>query len=283
MLVDTHCHVHFRGYGTEKEDVIRRADEAGVLMLTVGTNLETSRDALACAETHEGVWASIGLHPNHTTPSPHHDEAELEHAPPSEGERFDATAFRELVNHPKCVAIGECGLDFYRMEGDATGEMKKQDEAVRAQFDLATQAGKPVIIHCRDAHTEQLALIREYVDAGKLARRGVIHCFTGTLEEAQAYIKLGFLISFTGIITFPPRKGEGDLSSLQRVVRELPLASILIETDSPYLTPVPFRGKRNEPGHVKFVAEKVSELKRVAFDDVARQTTENAKCLFGLK
>jgi TatD DNase family protein len=279
-MIDTHCHVHFRGYGAEAEEVIRRAKEAGVLMLNVGTNLATSREALACAESHDGVLASVGLHPNHATTAPHHDEEELEHAPPSEGETFDSPAFRELAKHPKCVAIGECGLDYYRMEGESAAEKQKQLAAVRAQFDLATEADKPVIIHCRDAHADQAALINEYVDAGKLSRRGVIHCFTGTLEEANAYIELGFLISFTGIITFPPRKTEGAVSPLQQVVKELPLESILIETDSPYLTPVPFRGKRNEPAHVKFVAEKIAELKGLSTDDVARATTENATRLF---
>ena len=284
VLVDTHCHVHFRGYGEESENVIRRAQEAGVLMITVGTNLLTSREALAAAERHEGVFATVGLHPNHATTSPHHDEEEQAIAPPAEGEAFDTMAFRTLVAHPKCVAIGECGLDYYRLEGDASEEKAKQLAAVHAQFDLATEADKPVVIHCRDAHSDQLAVIKEYVDAGKLSRRGVVHCFTATTEVARAYIALGFLISFTGIITFPPRRnpspyeGEG----LGEVVRDLPLESILIETDSPYLTPVPFRGKRNEPAYVRFVAEKVAQLKNLPFEEVARVTTENAVRLFGI-
>ncbi|TAK03698.1 TatD family deoxyribonuclease [Patescibacteria group bacterium] len=300
MLVDAHCHVHFRGYGEEKGDVVRRARDAGVKMITVGTNLATSREALAFAEGQDDVWATVGLHPNHTTASPHHDEEELASAPPTEGERFDADAFRVLASHPKCVAIGECGLDYYRLAGDASEAKARQTAAVRAQFDLATEAGKPVVIHCRDgstplttgAHADQLALIREYVADGKLSRRGVIHCFTGTLEEAQAYVAAGFLISFTGIITFPPKasylplgKGEHEgvaLSALQRVVQALPLESILVETDSPYLTPIPFRGKQNEPAHVRFVAEKIGQLKNLPFEEVARATTENAHHLFSL-
>lgn len=280
MLVDTHCHAHFRGYGEEKDDIVRRAREADVQMITIGTNLATSREAVAFAERHEGVFATVGLHPNHTTASPHHDEEELEQSPPLAGERFDLDAFRVLAAHPKCVAIGECGLDYYRLEGDTTEAKSRQAAAVRAQFDLASETDKPVVVHCRDAHDDQLAALREYVVAGKLVRRGVIHCFTGTLDEARAYVDVGFLISFTGIITFPPRKDEGAVSPLQRVVRELPLESILVETDSPYLTPVPFRGKRNEPAYVRFVAEMVAYLKGVSFDDVARVTSQNAARLF---
>lgn len=282
MLIDTHCHAHFRGYGADTEDVVRRAREAGVRMITVGTNLATSREALAFAKAHDGVWATAGLHPGHATASSHHDEEELAEPPSAYGERFDAQAFRELAVDPKCVAIGECGLDYCRLEGDATDAKERQDAALRAQFDLATETGKPVVIHCRDAHPEQLALIREHVGAGKLGRRGAIHCFTGTLEEARAYAELGFLISFTGIITFPPRKGEGAVSSLQQVVRELPLSSILVETDAPYLAPVPHRGKRNEPAFVRLVAEKVAELKGIPLEAVAMATTENARRLFSL-
>lgn len=282
MLVDTHCHAHFRGYGEGREPVARRALEAGVRMITVGTNLATSREALAFAEAHEGTWATVGLHPNHAVSSPYHDKDEQAEAPPADGERFDAEAFRALAAHPKCVAIGECGLDYYRLEGDAADAKARQDAALRAQFDLATEAGKPVVIHCRDAHADLTALIAAYVGQGRMARRGVIHCFTGTLAEARAYAELGFLLSFSGIITFPPRKGEGPLSALQLVVQALPLASILLETDAPYLAPVPFRGTQNEPALVRHVAEKVAQLKGATFEEVARETSRNAERAFGI-
>ncbi len=293
MLFDTHCHVHFHAYKDDMDEVIQRTRENGVFMITVGTQRDTSRNGLLVAEKYEGLWASVGLHPNHLTKQEFWDDDEL---PPEEqanglirtrAEVFDPGYYAELAKHPKCVAIGECGLDYYRIpEGVEVEEVKEvQEAAVRAQFDLATQANLPVIIHCRDAHDPQARIIKEYLDAGKLARRGVIHCFTGTREEAQRYIDMGFYVSFTGIITFPPRKGEGDedgLSPLQRVVRDLPLDRLLVETDAPYLTPIPYRGKRNEPWYVKFVAEKVAELKSVSVDEVEEQTTKNAKRLFNL-
>lgn len=291
MLIDTHCHVHFNAYKDDMNEVISRTLEKGVFMITVGTQKDTSRYGLEVASLHEGMWASVGLHPNHLTKQEFWDDDEL---PPEEqatgiiktrAEVFDLDVYRALAKHPKCIAIGECGFDYYRIpEGLDKEEVKRvQEHALRGQFDLATELDLPVLIHCRDAHDDQAALIEEYVRDGKLSRRGVIHCFTGTLEEAKRYIDLGFYISFTGIVTFPPRKGEADvngLSQLQYVVRDVPLERLLVETDAPYLTPLPFRGKRNEPWYVEFVAAKVAELKGVPFEKVAEQTTQNAKKLF---
>ncbi len=282
MLIDTHCHVHVNAFKDDMDEVIKRALASGVKMITVGTQRDTSASGLLVAEKYEGVWASVGLHPNHVCDPEFLDPNELEH--PVHGETFDPGYYRKLALHPKCVAIGECGLDYYRLPegGDHALMKRKQEEALRAHFDLATELGKPVIIHCRDAHAEQTKIIREYVEAGKLARRGVIHCFTGTLDEARAYIELGFYISFTGIITFPPRKDEGEVSPLQQTVKGISIDRILIETDAPYLTPIPFRGKRNEPAHVKFVAEKIAQLKGMTMEEVAKITTENAQQLFDL-
>ncbi len=293
MLIDTHCHIHFNAYKQDMDDVIKRTLAKGVFMITVGTQKDTSKNGLEVANRYEGLWASIGLHPNHLTPQEFWDDDEL---PPeaqvtpkikTRGERFDFAYYRELTQHPKCVAIGECGLDYYRIpESLDLNEVKRfQEEAVRLQFDLATEANLPVIIHCRDAHKEQADLIEEYVKAGKLGRRGVVHCFTATLEDAQRYIDLGFSISFTGILTFPPRKNEATaegLSPLQAVAKALPLEKILVETDAPYLTPLPFRGTRNEPWYVEYVARKIAELKGVSFEEIADATTRNTKELFGI-
>ncbi len=295
-MIDTHCHVHFNAYRDDMDDVILRTLQKGVFMITVGTQTTTSANGLKVAEKYDGVWATVGLHPNHLCEQEFVDEQEL-----GEGEKvkiktrcemFDHDYYLDLARHPKCVAIGECGLDYYRLPEhfDRNELIAKQKETVRQHFDLASEVGLPVVIHCRDgsptlttsAHTDQLQIIREFVEAGKLQRRGVVHCFTGTLEEANAYVELGFLISFTGVITFPPRKSDGPISPLQQVVRDLPLEHIMIETDSPYLTPVPNRGKRNEPWMVEYVAQKISELKKVSVEEVARVTTENAKRLFGI-
>jgi TatD DNase family protein len=309
-FIDTHCHVHFNAYKNDMDDVISRSISKGVHMITVGTQSTTSANGLKAAERFDGLYATVGLHPNHLCEQEFVDEMETEGTTviggPTAGrraadgtgmggevfsskiktrcERFDRDYYLGLARHPKCVAIGECGLDYYRLpeHHDRDEVIAAQKEAVRAHFDLATEAGLPVVIHCRDAHADQLAVIREYVAANKLPRRGVVHCFTGTLEEARAYVDLGFLISFTGVITFPARKSEGLISPLQTVARDLPLEHIMIETDAPYLTPVPHRGERNEPWMVEFVAAKIAELKGIPIEEVGRITSENAKRLFGI-
>lgn len=287
MLIDTHCHVHFRAYKDDMDEVVQRALASGVQMITVGTQKDTSAHGLSFAERYDGVWASIGLHPNHLCEQEFVDENELD--PDTVGatiktrcEQFDMAYYRLLVTHPKCVAIGECGLDYYRLPEnvDRAEVLKKQEETVRAHFDLATEAQKPVIIHCRDAHADQIRLIREYVGQGKLARRGVVHCFTGTLEEARGYISLGFKIGIGGILTFPARKGEDAVTPLQRVVQDIPLEHIVVETDAPYLTPLPHRGQRNDPAYVRFVAEKIAALRGISVEEVERVTTHTAKTLF---
>lgn len=281
-LIDSHCHVHFNAYKQDMDEVIKRTLERGVFMITVGTQKDTSRKGLEVAEHYDGMWATVGLHPNHTVEQEFWDDDELppeEQATPkikTRAESFDTDYYRELVKHPKCVGIGEFGLDYYRIpEGvDRDEVIRRQEETVRAQFDLATEANKPVVIHCRDAYPRQAEMIKEAIGEGKLARRGVIHCFTGTLEDARAFIDLGFFISFSGILTFA--------KELQAVAKELPLDRLLVETDAPYLTPAPDRGKRNEPWRVEYVAMKLAELKGVTFDEVAEQTVKNTKQIFGL-
>lgn len=278
MLIDTHCHVHFRAYDADRDDVIRRAREAEIKMITVGTDRGTSEAAVGLTETHEDIWATVGLHPNHLFLYPvDHDEESRAMV-----EVFDSARYRALAQNKKVVAIGECGLDYYRIPAslDATVVTAKQEEVLRAHLDLANELGLPVVVHCRDAHLDVHRILSEYIGRGKLARRGVIHCFTGSRAEAEAYLPLGFLISFTGIITFSPQKGATE--TLADVLRALPLDRIMIETDAPYLAPAPHRGKRNEPAHIRFVAEKIAEIKNVSFETVAAQTTENARQLFNI-
>ncbi|MBI1908285.1 TatD family hydrolase [Candidatus Uhrbacteria bacterium] len=290
-FIDTHCHVHFQAYKVDMDEVIRRSLDEGVFMITVGTQSTTSTNGVEVAERYDGVWTTIGLHPNHTCEQEFYDEDELPSEDKPAGkiktrcEEFDPEYYRKLAAHPKVVAIGECGLDFYRIPEhlDRQTVIETQERNVRRQFDLADECNLPVVIHCRDAHVEQQQIIRAYVKAGRLKCHGVVHCFTGTLEEAQGYVALGFLISFTGIMTFPPRKGEGDVSPLQKVARDLPLDRIMVETDAPYLTPVPFRGQRNDPRYVKHVAAKIAELRGISLEEVAEATFESAKQLFGLK
>jgi TatD DNase family protein len=285
MFVDSHCHVHFRAYQEEQDELIKKTLTSGVFMVTVGTDRETSKQAIDCAEKYEGVFATIGLHPEHTMDQTFVDEQE--HTEHHAAEVFDPVVYRSFALSKKCVAIGECGLDYYRFPEDVDQKKakEKQKKTVRAQFDLAHELDLPVVVHCRDAYADQLAINQEFIDAGKLARRGVIHCFTGGIEDARAFVAQGFFLGFTGVITFPPRKSDllvDGLSETHRIIKEIPLESILIETDSPYLAPVPFRGKRNEPGYVKFVAEKIAEIKQIPVSEVEKITTENAKRLFRL-
>ncbi|MEK7620489.1 MAG: TatD family hydrolase [Patescibacteria group bacterium] len=282
QLIDSHCHVHFNAYREDMDEVIRRTLEKGVFLITVGTQKDTSKHGLEVAERYDGMWATVGLHPNHTVEQEFWDNDELpaeEQVTPmikTRAEVFDMDYYRELTKHPKCVAIGEFGLDLYRIPETADRDevIQRQVETVKAQFDLATETNKPVVIHCRDAYPQQAEMIREATLAGKLARRGVIHCFTGTLEEARTFIELGFYISFSGILTFG--------KNLQEVARALPLEKLLVETDAPYLTPAPDRGKRNEPWRVEYVAMKLAELKGVTFEEVAQQTVKNTKHVFDL-
>jgi TatD DNase family protein len=288
-FIDTHAHVHFQAYKDDMDEVVKRTLAKGIGMVTIGTQSTTSKNGIALAERYEGVWCTIGLHPNHLHAQEFLDENEL---PPgaagvgvsadptkikTRAEKFDREYYAELVKHPKVVAIGEFGLDYYRVPPGFDIEQLKKDQAdaVRAQLRFATEFEKPVVIHCRDAHADQAALLKEEIDRGGLSERGVIHCFTGTAADAAVYKELDFFVAFGGIVTFG--------KNVMEAAREVPLDQIVIETDAPYLTPAPNRGKRNEPGSVEIVAEKIAELKGISVDEVAKVTTENARRLFGLQ
>ncbi|PIX61869.1 hydrolase TatD [Candidatus Uhrbacteria bacterium CG_4_9_14_0_2_um_filter_41_50] len=277
-LIDTHCHVNFQAYKDDAKDVIARSLEDEIAMITVGSQSDTSKTAIELAEKYDGVWAAIGLHPNHLYEQKFIDEQELKANAfvKTRSEKFDFAYYAGLAHHPKVVAIGENGLDYYRLpDGDQAQMKEDQKRTARAHIDLASEVNKPIIVHVRDAHADQYEILKLAIEEGKLVRRGVIHCFTGTYDEAQKYIELGFMISFTGILTFS--------KELQAVAKELPLSSIMVETDAPYLAPTPHRGKRNEPAYVKHVAEKLAEIKGLSFDEVAKVTTENAIRFFDLK
>lgn len=282
QLVDAHCHVHFNAYKQDMEDIIQDALAENTWMITVGTQKDTSKKGIEVARQYDGVWATVGLHPNHLFPVMiDEDEAAFM----TREEDFDYAYYVALATDPKVVAIGECGLDYYRIpETRDRAEVEiKQEKVFRQHLDVADAVNKPVMIHCRDAHSQTATILEEYVNAGKLKRRGNVHCFTGTWEEAARYHALGFLTSFTGVITFPPKKNTGETESpIQSVVRQCPLDMMLVETDAPYLTPVPFRGKRNHPKYVRYVAQTIADLKGISLEEVARATTQNARELFGL-
>ncbi len=283
-LIDTHCHVHFQAYQADMHDIVKRALAKNIAMITIGTQSTTSATGADLATQYDDVFATIGLHPNHVHKQEFFDANEL---PPelevkdsghikTRSEHFDPDYYSLLASKPKVVGIGECGLDYYRIPEGATLENIKAEQAIEAQAQIgfATQVKKPLVIHCRDAHADQYALLKAEVDKGGLSKRGVIHSFTGTLEEALRYIDIGFYIAFNGIVTFS--------KELPEVAKQIPLEYLLVETDSPYLTPPPNRGQRNEPANVEDIARFIAELRGISLDEIAAQTTANAVKLFDL-
>ncbi|MEA3460062.1 MAG: TatD family hydrolase [Chloroflexota bacterium] len=252
-LIDTHVHLDFPQFEGDREEVIERALAAGVWrIINVGTDLASSRRAVALAEAHPQIYAAVGVHP--------HDAKTLTDKA--------LTELRELARHPRVVAIGEIGLDFYR----DLSPRDIQREALEQQLALAQELGKPVVIHDREAHAEVMEILRR-----RQGLRGVLHCFSGSLEMAREAIELGFHISVAGPVTFENAR------RLLEIVRQLPLERLLIETDCPYLAPHPHRGRRNEPAYVRLVAQRIATLKEVPLETVAHTTTDNARALFGLE
>jgi len=274
-LIDTHCHVHFPAYDGNREDVLKRMHAQGVWGITVGTTTNTSEMAARFADSHEGIWAAVGYHPEHFT-SAYHDAAE------GDADQYSIDAIRTIAqSSKKVVAIGETGLDFFRVDDgrDVAQSHALQERGFRDHLALANELDLPIVIHCRQALNRLAEILREERAAGK-SIRGVVHCFTGTWAEAEPLLELGLHVSFTGIITFPAKKIEDPEQSIHRVIERMPLDRLLIETDAPYLTPVPYRGKQNEPVFVECVAQKVAELRMVSLAEIATQSTENARELF---
>ena len=281
-LIDSHSHINFPAYDADRDDTVARAADAGIGMLAVGTMRATSLSAVACAARYPNIWATVGLHPTRVHPS--YDDPQEGQGP--DAERFDSTWYEALArSSPRVVAIGECGLDYFHVpEGVQIDAFRAEQQRVfREHCALALTVGKPLMVHCRDAHDDLAAILAEF-SAASTPLRGNIHCFTGTRAEAERYLELGFYVSFTGIVTYPARKSDRDAGrdTLADVARVVPLDRMLVETDAPYLAPIPHRGERNEPALVQHVAEFIAAVKGMTPDEVAAQTTENARKLFGL-
>lgn len=281
--IDTHAHVNINAFAEDREKVVARAREAGVAHINVGTQLDTATKAVELAEQYEdGVYAIVGLHPIHTSAS-HHDSQEL--GPESKeftsrGEIFDRGKYRQLAASGKVVGIGECGFDYYRLESDTR---EKQEEAFIAQIELANELELPLMIHTRDAkgnessaasvhnvYDDTYAVLKQYAKVP-----GNIHFYAGTWEQAKRFFDIGFTVSFTGVITFA--------ESYHEVVKNAPLTMIHGETDCPYVAPVPYRGKRNEPLYVTEVYKKIAEIRGEDKEVVRLQLMENARELYRLK
>jgi TatD DNase family protein len=256
-LVDSHCHLDFPEFAAELDAVVARAREAGVgRLLTICTRLSKFHEVLAIAERFDRMFCSVGVHPHEAA---HEADIALE--------RIVA-----LTKHPKVVGIGEAGLDYYYDKSPR----ERQQEVFRLHIEAARQTGLPLIVHSRDADEDTAALLREGADKGGQpgALRGVIHCFTATQYLADAALEMGFFISLSGIVTFK------NAEALRAVAKTVPLDRLLVETDSPYLAPMPMRGKRNEPSFVRHTATYVAEMLGIPFAELAARTTANFERLF---
>ena len=283
MYIDTHAHINFNAYKDDGPEVIKRTLDQGVWMILVGSESKTSERSVEYASQYsEGVYAAVGLHPSHLFDA-YYDEQEVDVKFFTKRQEFNFDFYKKLTLDKKVVGIGECGLEYGHLPKGVDPEVvkTKQKEVLRQHIDLATATNLPIIIHCRDAHDDCFNILNRVVSDGKLACRGVIHCFTGSWADAEKYLSLGFYISFTGIITFKPTKKIAEQhAAILDALKKIPLEKILIETDSPYLAPDPLRGTRNEPLNVKLVAKKIAELKGLSEEEVANTTFANARALF---
>ena len=257
MLVDSHAHIGARAFNKDRDRVMESARKAGVIaVVDVGSDIESSETAIALTRQYDEVYAVVGFHP--------HNAARMTNG--------DIDKLAELAGQPKVVAIGEVGLDFYRN----LSPRHEQFEAFQRQLELAEELGLPVVIHSRDAQEEVLDILTDWARRSSLdGPLGVLHCFSGDAELAQRYIDMGFLISIAGPVTYRN-------SHAPEIARTVPLEKLVIETDCPYLTPVPYRGKRNEPSYVSLVADKIGQIRGMPGDSVGEQTAENALRLFRL-
>ena len=253
MLFDTHAHYDDDWFDEDRDALLSSMPERGVgLIVNPGITVETSRQAIAMAEKYPHMYAAVGIHPEncHDFVPAHIDE------------------LRELARHPKVVAIGEIGLDYY---WDTNPPREFQQEVLRAQMALAQELQLPVIIHDRDAHADTLAIVREFP-----AVTGVFHCYSGSVEDARTLVKMGWMLSFNGAATFKNARKAPE------VIAEVPLERLMIETDAPYLAPVPHRGKRNDSSLVHLVAEKLAQIKGLTAEEVEKATWDNGKRFFNI-
>jgi len=272
--IDIHAHVNFSAFDADREEVLKRAYDSGVALICVGTHLGTSKSAVEIAEAHPWVYAIIGLHPIHVNPYPHGEPEKEDCDVIRNGEVFDAEKYRSLAKSGKVVAIGECGLDFFRAENPEY--RKKQEVTFRQQIELALELDLPLMLHVRNAYEETLLILNEYKAKAGDRLRGDAHFFAGSKEQGQKFLDLGFNLSFTGVVTFAKQYKE--------LVEMTPKDRIMSETDCPYVAPIPHRGKRNEPVFVREVAMKIAEIKGEASSvDFYKQLVSNAEKLFGLK
>lgn len=273
--IDIHSHLNFAAFDADRDEAVKRALEAGVAVVNVGTQKDTSQKAVELAEKYDkGVYAIVGTHPIHTSKS-FHDEKELGIGGKeftSRGEIFDYEYYKKLALHPKVVGIGECGLDYYRLETDSE---QKQKQAFSAHIALANETKRPLMLHVRNgssrsAYREALEILKREAKVG-----GDFHFFAGSWGEAREILDAGFHLSFTGVLTFARTYDE--------VVKNTPLDRMMSETDSPYVSPVPYRGKRNEPLYVREVVKAIAHIRNEDEEKVRAQLLKNAETFFNIR
>jgi TatD DNase family protein len=256
QYIDIHSHLDFESFGADKDVVLERMKNSGVATITIGTGLESSKEAVKIAEANENVWACIGAHPDDNS-----------------NESFDEKEYEKLVMNPKVVAIGECGLDYFHPKGSPEkpdAEKSRQKAEFEKHILFSIKHKKPLMLHVRDAHDDAYEILKKY--EGKAF--GNLHFFTLSLKTAQKFIDLGFTISFPGIITY--------IRDFDKVIKTIPLDKIHAETDSPFAAPVPHRGERNEPTYVIEVYKKIAEIREEDFEKVRLQLIRNVNTVFGL-
>lgn len=256
-FIDVHSHVNFPDYDTDRDEVISRMNEAKTWTITVGTDFETSKSGIELAKKHDGIFACVGLHPADNV-----------------SEIFDAKKYAVLLKEPKVVAVGECGLDYFHLKEKTDTGKKKQREIFEKQIQLAIDHDKPLMIHSRDAYEDTWEILASYKKQYGEKVRGDIHFFAGTIEDARKFLDIDFTLSFTGVITFA--------RSYDDVIKFAPLEMIMSETDAPFVSPTPYRGKRNEPAYVAEVVKKIALIREDSLEEVKKALISNAFRVFGL-
>jgi len=262
IFFDTHAHLDYPEFQPDFAEMLARAREAGITkIISIATDLDSSRRSLALAEKHEMIYAAVGWHPDNAQAAPNDIRAEL----------------RELARHPQCVAIGECGLDYYRLPSsqggnatDDTAYKQKQAEIFQQQLEVAAETGLNCIIHQRSSFDDLFAQVQPFAQK----TRGVFHCFGESVERLQKILDIGWLVSYTGIVTF--KNGQ----NIRDAVAATPLGKFMLETDCPYLAPVPYRGKRCEPAFVKEISESIAQVKNCSLEELSVATCKTAKEFF---
>ncbi len=253
--VDIHSHINFPQYDTDRDAVLLHMKEQGIATITVGTNAETSHSAVALATEHEHIYATIGIHPVDDVLA-----------------KFDNDLFTQLIENPKVVAIGECGLDYFRLEGESREEKARQKALFEQHIQFALKYDKALMLHCRSSYSDVLDILESYKKEFGEKLRGNSHFFAGDTTQAQRFFDIGFTVSFTGVITFA--------REYDAVIKYAPLSRIHAETDAPYVAPIPYRGKRNEPGYVVEVVKKIAQIKDISEEIVAKQFLQNTEEIF---